>query len=73
MSDRDILIELRAWRDEFARSHNYDLGALAASLRALDRKAGARVVRGAPRRPTPISPLGGSAPNEVACGRAGET
>lgn len=51
MRDADILTELRAWRDEFARSHGYDLRAMAASLRALDESTGARVLRGEPRRP----------------------
>ena len=51
MSDRDILAELRAWRDEFARSHGYDLAAMAAAIRELDTAAGSRVVRGEPRRP----------------------
>ena len=31
MNDGDVLAELRAWRDEFARSHGYDLGAMAAA------------------------------------------
>ena len=51
MSSGDILAELRAWRDEFARSHGYDLGAMAAALRELDEAAGGRIVRGEPRRP----------------------
>ena len=32
MSGADILTELRAWRDEFARSHGYDLGAMTAAV-----------------------------------------
>lgn len=51
MRDADILAELGAWREEFARSHGYDLQAMASALRALDEAAGARVVRGEPRRP----------------------
>ncbi len=47
----DILAELRAWRDEFARSHGYDLGAMAATLRELDDAAGERIVRGEPHLP----------------------
>lgn len=62
MSDVDILKELRAWRDEFARSHGYDLRAMASALRELDEAAGARVVRGEPRRPVvepaPVGRLG---------------
>ena len=65
MRDADILTELRAWRDEFARSHNYDLQAMAASLRALDGAAGARVVRGEPRRPAAVPPKGAVSPNEA--------
>lgn len=56
MRSGDILAELRAWRDEFARSHGYDLGAMAAVLRELDTAAGARVVRGEPRRPITVLP-----------------
>lgn len=56
MSDRDILTELRAVRDEFARSHGYDLAAMGAALRARDAAVGARVVRGEPRRPVPGAP-----------------
>jgi hypothetical protein len=63
MSSGDILTELRAWRDEFARSHGYDLGAMAAVLRELDGTAGARVVRGEPRRPAAVLPEGAGSPN----------
>ena len=65
MRDADILTELRAWRDEFARSHGYDLQAMASSLRALDGAAGAQVVRGEPRRPAAVPPNGAAAPNEA--------
>jgi hypothetical protein len=30
MKDVDVLAEIREWRDEFARSHGYDLAAIAA-------------------------------------------
>jgi hypothetical protein len=60
---RDVLAELRAWRDEFARSHGYDLWAMAAVLREMDAAAGARVVRGEPRRPTGKAPVEPSPPN----------
>lgn len=53
MSDADIIAELRAVRDEFARSHGYDLAAMRGALREWDAAAGARVVRGEPRRPAP--------------------
>ena len=55
MSERDILAELRAWRDEFARSHGYDIAAMGATLRKLDEAAGSRVVHGEPRRPSTLS------------------
>jgi hypothetical protein len=64
MKDADILAELRAWRDEFARSHGYDLKAMAASLRQMDATAGARVVRGEPRRPT-VTPAQPGAPRQA--------
>ena len=51
MSERDVLADLRAWRDEFARSHGYDMAAMVASLRARDRAAGDSLVRGEPRQP----------------------
>lgn len=62
MSGGDVLTELRAWRDEFARSHGYDLGAMAAALRELDEAAGERIVRGEPRRPSAVLPEGTSSP-----------
>ena len=54
MNGGEIPAELRAWRDEFARSHRHDLAAMAAALRTLDGLAGARVVRGEPRRPAVV-------------------
>ncbi len=62
MSGVDILAELRAWRDEFARSHGYDLRAMAAALREMDTVAGTRVVRGVPRRPAAALPERASPP-----------
>ena len=62
MSGADVLTELRAWRDEFARSHGYDLAAMAAALRELDRTAGARVVQDEPRRPATMLPEGAATP-----------
>ena len=64
MRGGDIRAELRAWRDEFARSHGYDLGAMVATLRKMDAAAGARVVRGEPRRPIAMPPGGPSPPNK---------
>ena len=63
MSSAGVLTELRAWRDEFARSHGYDLAAMAATLRELDATAGARVVRGEPRRPAAVQPKAAITPN----------
>ena len=64
MSGGDILAELRAWRDEFARRHDYDLAAMTAVLRELDRAAGVQVVRGEPRRPAVLLPEGTRPPNQ---------
>ena len=61
MSNGDVLVELRAWRDEFAMAHRYDLREMAAALSQLDTAAGQKLVRGEPRRPVaarmPIQPL----------------
>ncbi len=72
MNDGDILAELRAWRDEFARSHGYDLGAMSAALRELDIAVGGRVVRGEPRRPEAVWPPGASTPNQPLTGHAND-
>ena len=64
MKSVDVLAELRAWRDEFARSHGYDLRAMAAVLREMDATAGARVVRGEPRPPVVTPPRASSPPNK---------
>lgn len=50
MSKGDVLSELRAWRDEFARLHGYDIHAMAAALRELDRSSERKVVSGEPRQ-----------------------
>ena len=65
MSNGDILAELRAWRDEFARSHGYDLRAMVEALRELDSAAGARVVRGEPRRPEAVPQPRAGTPNQT--------
>ena len=64
MNDGDIIAELRAWRDEFARSHGYDLRAVVAALSKLDSAAGRQVVRGEPRCPEAMLPTGASTANE---------
>lgn len=63
MSGGDVLTELRAWRDEFARSHGYDLASMAKVLRELDESVGARVVRGEPRRPLALPSKGAGLPS----------
>ncbi len=50
MKDVDIISQLRAWRDDFAKSHDYDVHAMAASLRKLD-YGQRKLIRGEPRRP----------------------
>jgi hypothetical protein len=65
MRDADILTELRAWRDEFARSHGYDLHAMASSLRALDGAVGGPLVRGEPRRPSAVTSEATETPNKA--------
>ncbi len=52
--ERDILADIRAWRDEFARRHNYDLSAMGDTLRKRDAElaaAGWTVTSGTPRPP----------------------
>lgn len=57
MKEIDLLAEIRTWRDEFARSHGYDLAAIAAAVREADATVAERLVRGEPRRPThPTTP-----------------
>ena len=55
MSNEDILSELRAWRNEFARSHGYDIRAMSATLSQLDNACELKVVRGNPRQPAPAT------------------
>lgn len=69
MKAGDVLAELRAWRDEFARAHAYDVHAMAKTLSELDSAGDRNVVRGEPRRPvaarTPnqtLPPTGAVAP-----------
>ncbi len=52
----DVLREVRATREEFARSHGYDVYAMAATLRRLDEAGDRPVVRLAPRRPADARP-----------------
>ena len=51
MNEPDLLAEIHAWREEFARKHGYDLSAMVASLRAFEQTMPERLVCGTPRRP----------------------
>jgi hypothetical protein len=51
MCDDSVLQEVRAARDAFARSHEYDVPAMVADLRDQDDRGDRPVVRLAPRRP----------------------
>ncbi len=64
MNADDVLVALRRHRDEFARSHGYDLAAMAAALRELDREAGVQVVCRTPRPPVPTLVREAPAPNQ---------
>jgi hypothetical protein len=55
MKDVDLLTELRNFRDEFARSHHYNLKAIAAAVRTTDDSVRDRLVQGQPRRPTVLA------------------
>ncbi len=52
MIEDDVIKEVRHAREEFARSHGYNLEAMVAYLRELDELSGRPVVRLAPRRVT---------------------
>ena len=52
--ERDALADIRAWRDEFARQHDYDLAAMFRTLRKLEAEyaaAGWKFASGTPRPP----------------------
>ena len=51
MKNDDLLGEIRAVREQFAREHRFDVRAMAAALRELDLAAGTRVIRREPRTP----------------------
>ena len=70
MSNGDVLVDLRTWRDEFAMAQRYDIREMAAALRQLDIAAGQKLVRGEPRRPVaarmtiqPLQPSGEGPPS----------
>jgi hypothetical protein len=56
MAEDDLIQEVRAARDAYARSHGYDIDAMSADLRAKAAAGGRHVVRLPPRRPTGLSP-----------------
>jgi len=51
MIEDDIIREIRATRDAFAQSHNYDVWAMMAALREAGDRDDLPIVRLAPRRP----------------------
>jgi hypothetical protein len=53
MVEDDVLREVRAAREAYARSHGYDVRAMVADLRARDAAGDWPVVRRSPRRPRP--------------------
>jgi hypothetical protein len=53
MIEDDVVREVRAVREAYARLHGYDVKAMVADLRARDLAGDWRVVRRAPRRPNP--------------------
>ena len=59
MIEDDVLQEVRAARDAYARSHGYDVHAMVADLRAKDLAGDWTVVSRPPRRPAPVvAPVG---------------
>ena len=56
MTEDDVLREVRAAREAYARSHNFDIRAMVADLRARDQAGDRRVVRRAPRPPAAVLP-----------------
>ncbi|HZU34459.1 MAG TPA: hypothetical protein VFA18_01050 [Gemmataceae bacterium] len=51
MTEDDVLREVRAAREAYARSHQFDVRAMVADLRARDAAGDWPVVRRPPRRP----------------------
>jgi hypothetical protein len=56
MTEDDVLREVREAREGYARSHNFDVRAMVADLRARDEAGDRPVVRRAPRRPQLVVP-----------------
>ena len=55
MIEDDVLREVRAAREAYAQSHNFDVRAIVADLRARNLAGDWPVVRHLPRRPQPIA------------------
>ena len=55
MVEDDVLREVRAAREAYARLHNYDVQAMVADLRARDLAGDWPVVRHSPRCPRPVA------------------
>jgi hypothetical protein len=55
MIEDDVLREVRAAREAYARLHGYDIQAMVADLRARDSAGDWQVVRRPPRRPNPVA------------------
>ncbi len=51
MTEDDVLRDVRVAREAYARSHNFDVQAMVADLRARDAAGDWPVVRRAPRQP----------------------
>ena len=51
MTEDTVLQQVRTARDEYARTHGYDVQKIVADLRQLDRQGDWAVVRLAPKRP----------------------
>ena len=51
MNDDSVLREVRAAREDYARSHGFDVRRIVADLQELDRAGAWKVVRLAPRKP----------------------
>ena len=56
MTEDDVLREVRAAREAYARSHNFNIRAMVADLRARVQAGDRPVVRRAPRRATAVPP-----------------
>lgn len=56
MIDDDVLREVRAAREAYARSHHFDVRAMIADLQARDAAGDWPIVRRAPRPPQPVAP-----------------